>query len=397
MSKAEEKRKRRQSRLARLGDYLDERLSLDFSRRYEAPELEGRPREFVWYRIPIEEGVSGDGSEYHIYYKKGSNKNLCLFFSGGGMAWNTYSAARPTTGGKLAAGMPNFYWNNLRPLTEFHNIHEGMMQIGNLDNPLHDWNIAIITYSTGDMHMGDGTLAYTAEDGSEKTLYFHGYRNVRAALSRIRKLHKKPHHLLLAGDSAGAFAVPAWTTTILDEYFPHCKHATLLSDSAQLLYRRWRSTVRSVWKADERFWEPIHTSNVYLDWLRKVHETWGDSLQYLYAGSPQDQLLSAYYNDMRVGEFESTREVQAHFKKQMRQMIAAMKEITPECGVFVYPFRAPFRRNGTAHTAVRHPWFYSRTPDGPSMAEWLADALEGETYDANLHLLTEMKGKKKRD
>ena len=65
----------------------------------------------VWYRVPLERGLSGDGSEYYIYAKLADPEKLCVFFSGGGVAWNEFTAARPVTGGKVATGQPNFYWN----------------------------------------------------------------------------------------------------------------------------------------------------------------------------------------------------------------------------------------------------------------------------------------------
>ena len=376
-------------RLVRIGDFLDERLNSDFRRRhYEAPLLEGRPRELVWYRIPIPEGTTGDGSEYHIYLKRGTNKNLCVFLSGGGVAWNEYTAARPTTGGKVAAGLPNYYWNNLRPFTQVYNIHQGMMQIGNLDNPFHDWNIVVITYATGDMHIGDADFPYTAEDGSEQILRFHGYRNFLAAMERAVKYFRKPRRLLIAGDSAGGFAVPALTPEILNTYYPGCEKVTVLSDSAQLLYRRWRSTARNVWKARPQFWEPLRGNNITLDWYRALYREMGEKLQYLYAGSPRDHLLSAYYNDVVNNEFRSDRAALEHFEKQMRNMVLQLKEVTPSFGVFVYPWRSPLHGGGTLHTAVRHPQFYLPTPDGVSMARWLGDAVEGRVYDANLDLLS---------
>ena len=52
--------------------------------RKEAPYLLENPKIIPWYRISIPEGITGDGSAYHIYIKKGTGKNLCVFLSGGG-------------------------------------------------------------------------------------------------------------------------------------------------------------------------------------------------------------------------------------------------------------------------------------------------------------------------
>ena len=54
----------------RLGNYVENRIGTDISRRFEAPVLEGMPDNQIWYRIRIPEGIAGDGSAYHIYLKQ---------------------------------------------------------------------------------------------------------------------------------------------------------------------------------------------------------------------------------------------------------------------------------------------------------------------------------------
>ena len=73
---------------------------------------------------------------------------------------------------------------------------------------------------------------------------------------------------------------------------------TLLSDSGQLLYDRWRRTARDVWTAEERVWRSIHGDNITLEWYRQLYKERKDSIRYLYASSVRDYLLSAYYNDV---------------------------------------------------------------------------------------------------
>ena len=56
----------------RVGDYFENRLgSMIENTPIGAPVLGGEMDAFTWYRIPIKDGISGDGSEYYIYAKKG--------------------------------------------------------------------------------------------------------------------------------------------------------------------------------------------------------------------------------------------------------------------------------------------------------------------------------------
>jgi hypothetical protein len=50
-----------------------------------------------------------------------------------------------------------------------------------------------------------------------------------------KKLFPSPEEILIAGNSAGAFAIPALSGEIVDDYYPDAKDITLFSDSGQLL------------------------------------------------------------------------------------------------------------------------------------------------------------------
>ncbi|MBQ9611030.1 MAG: hypothetical protein IJV14_00365, partial [Lachnospiraceae bacterium] len=98
------RKERRREVLEHVGDLLENRIGSSIENSaLEAPVLdpeetvrpkvqsvgqEGRagsiPAKRVWYRVPVRKGLSGDGSEYHIYLKAGDTQHLCVFFSGGG-------------------------------------------------------------------------------------------------------------------------------------------------------------------------------------------------------------------------------------------------------------------------------------------------------------------------
>jgi hypothetical protein len=372
----------------RVGEFVENSIERSIVKGREAPVLTGEPEENRWYRVHIPEGVTGDGSEYHIYISKSKSENLCVFLSGGGVAWNEYTAARPVTGGRVAAGLPNYYWNSLRPFTQIMNIQTGITETDNPRNPFASWNFLIITYATGDFHVGRRDFPYEAVDGSHQILHFHGYGNFRAGMDAGRKYFRTPRKLLIAGDSAGAFAVPALAGEILEDYFPECQDVTLLSDSGQLLYDRWKMTARDVWNAEEKIWRAINGPNITLDWYRSLYKKWGDRLNYLYASSVRDYLLSAYYNDVENNTYKTDGEVQEIFFRQLREMVRNLKKLTPRFGIFLNDWKNFFlMRGGTVHTAVRKRHFYHRTRSGVTMADWLSNAVDGRIQDVGLELL----------
>ena len=374
------------SKLREIGDFLDT-LSDGIVGRFEAPVPDGEPQNNIWYRIMIPEGKTADGSEYHIYIKKASSNNLCIFLSGGGVAWNEYMADRPISGGAVISGLPNYYWNNLRPLTRIMNINNGITEIGNPFNPFDDWNFIIITYATGDFHVGGNDFKYISESGEEKIIHFNGLKNFEAGMSRGKEFFDSPEKLLIAGDSAGAFAVPALTPRILENYYPDCLDITLLSDSAQLLYSDWKKTAKDIWGAPNDIYSALSSENITLDWYKRLYAEYGGRLTYLYASSTRDYLLSAYYNDVINHKYKSEPLIQDEFHKKMREMLGQLKDITSRFGLFIYRWPALQMPSGTVHTCVRHKRFYLKNLSGISMADWLMNAVNGTVYDVGMDFI----------
>jgi len=376
----------------RIGDIVEKTVGSALSGTpLEAPILNGKPRAGAWYRIPLEKGMSGDGSGYYIYLRKGGSRNLCIFFSGGGLAWNEYTAARPVSGGKLTAGMPNYYWNNLRPFTQIMNIRTGLTDTSNPMNLFRFWNFIVVTYATGDLHVGSHDFPYKAEDGSLQLVHFHGHRNFEAAMEKAKVYFPEAEKLLIAGDSAGAFAVPALTDEILENVYPDCRDVTVFSDSGQLLYPHWRKTAREVWKADEKIWKALHTPNITMDWYHSLYGKYGGSIRYLYASSTRDYLLSAYYNDIARRKYSTDEDVQEEFFRQLCGMLEEFREMAPRAGFFIdsWPNFSvyPGLRGGTVHTAVRQKQFFWPNADGRTMMQWLFEATEGKVGSSGLKLL----------
>ena len=389
MSLSEKRKLRKQMLEQHLGDFLENSISKRIVEKdLLAPVLPEKPEKKVWYRVPIPMGKSGDGSEYYIYVKIADPKKLIIFFSGGGVAWDEYTAARPISGGKVAADLPNYYWNNLRPFTQIMNIDMGIMNMKDTENPFKDFSIIDITYATGDFHVGNNEFPYQGEDGEQHVLHFHGYMNFMESMCISKNMFPSPKKLLIAGNSAGAFAVPALSDEILSMWYPDVKDVTLLSDSALLLYKKWNYTAREVWNAPEPICRPIDSDNITLCWYRNLYKKYGEKLKYLYSSSTRDYLLSAYYSDVTYKKYKTDSDVQDAFYKQLVEMVKELKEITPNFYMYINDWEIPIiTKKGTVHTTVREPYFTRFTQDDVTMSRWLYDAVNGNLYDVGMDLL----------
>ncbi len=385
-----EKRKLRKQLLGKqIGDFVENSIDKTMlDKDLIAPELPDDPEEKKWYRVVIPNGMSGDGSQYHVYVKIADPDKLCIFFSGGGVAYNEYTAARPITGGKVAADLPNYYWNNLRPLTQIMNIDMGIMNLKDAENPFRDWSIIDIAYATGDFHIGNSDFPYEGEDKEQHVLHFHGYINFLEAMDVSKKLFADPQKLLIAGNSAGAFAVPALTDEILSKWYPDVSDVTLFSDSALLLYSKWQYTARHVWNAPESICDAIKTDNITLSWYKELFAKYGEKLRYLYSSSTRDYVLTAYYNDITNKTYKTDSDVQDAYYLQLKEMVSELKALTPKFGMYINNWVVPLiTKGGTVHTAVREPYFTRFTQDDVTMARWLYDAVNGNVYDIGMSLL----------
>ncbi|MCR5775409.1 MAG: pectinacetylesterase family protein [Lachnospiraceae bacterium] len=383
------------NRAKKIGDYVEQTIGKTIENRLEADDLdlndpEQVPEPMKWYRISLPEGISGDGSGYHTYISKGKNDHLVIILSGGGVAWNEYTAARPVTGGKVAAGLPNFYWNNLRPFTQLMNINIGITNTRNPSNPFSDWNFIVITYATGDFHIGNSEFEYRSEAGEDEILYFAGYKNFNESMKVACRLFEKPDRILVAGNSAGAFAVPALAGEISDKYYSDCDDITLFSDSGLLLYKDWKRTAAEVWHADESFVERLHSDNPTVDWFESLYRDHGDRFRYLYASSTRDYLLSSYYNDIMTKQYTTDKDVQDAFYGQLKEMVGQLKAITDDFHFYIFDWpMLPYAvgKGGTVHTALKEITFASKKVEDITMAEWLYDQTGGKPYDIGIGLL----------
>ncbi len=387
--------------VSRMGDGIENTIGKTVQSRLEVSDLDINvltgdddssiiPEEMTWYRVPLENGISGDGSSYHTYVSKGKCNNLCIIISGGGVAWNEYTAARPVTGGKVAAGLPNFYWNNLRPFTQLMNINIGITNTKNSSNPFAEWSFVVITYATGDFHIGNSEYHYKTEDGEDAILHFAGHGNFQETMRVAKKLFPSPDKLLVAGNSAGAFAVPALAGEISDKYYPDCKDITLLSDSGLLLYKDWKRTASDVWEADEAFVSRLHSDNPTVDWYESLYAKYGKRFKYLYASSTRDYLLSSYYNDIITKQYKTDSDVQQAFYEQLKVMVRQLKDITEDFHFYIFDWpMLPLAvgRGGTVHTALKEITFASKKSEDKTMADWLMDQADGNPYDIGMKLL----------
>lgn len=346
------------------------------------------PSSGEWFEIAPEGIVSADGSPVVTRMRLGAENKVIVFFFGGGISLNDYTAARPYTGLTIDVD-PGFYSpNGSTQIPDWCGIG---ISDSTPANPFRDWSVIVIPYTTADFHVGGAEYEYTALDGTDAVLHHHGYENYRAIMDEALRYVGQPDELLIAGYSAGGYGAAMLTRDLMQNYFPEAGHVTLCVDSSLLILDNWREILRDIWNAPEEITEKIRSDNLIVDFMTDLYETYGDALTYLYIGSVRDGALTRYQTYFDIGEYTANNQNVAVYTDLLRTMVRRLRENVPSIGIYLFD-RLPFsiRPNQlllTQHTILETRNVFWRLTDQIPVAYWLEQAVSGDVKSIGEKLL----------
>jgi hypothetical protein len=102
---------------------------------------------------------------------------------------------------------------------------DGIFALDHPENPLADYDMVVLPYCTGDVHIGGGErrYSYTGSDGQGRmvTTHHNGYENSMMVLDWIYDNYQAPEKVVVAGSSAGAIARHSIPVLLLNISKPH--------------------------------------------------------------------------------------------------------------------------------------------------------------------------------
>mgnify|MGYP002625382910 CR=1 FL=1 len=355
--------------------------------RSRTPEVEYDPG--VWFELAPEGAICSDGEPLSTRMRVGTENKVIVFFYGGGISLNDYTAARPYLG-TLIDREPGFYSAEEEDqLATYSGLGIASRQ---QNNPFRDWSVVIIPYTTADFHIGTSDYAYTALDGTESVLHHHGYENFHALMdAAMAYLDEGPEELLVAGWSAGGYGAAILAEELMTDYFPGAGHTTVCVDSSLLILDDWPAVARDVWGAPEHIVEKMKTENLVVDFFTDLYETYGDSVTCLYVGSVRDGALAKYQSYFDTGRYAATNGVIWVYTGYLRVMVEQLRENIPSIGIYLfdrlpYSFN-PFLSRLTQHTILETQTAFWRLTAGRSAVQWLYSAVEGDVQTVGLEKL----------
>ena len=147
-------------------------------------------------------------TDYRFFVRPGASDRILVYFMGGGACRN---------GRDCEQGRPLF-----QPDVESQpDLQRGIFDSTQPQNPFAAYSMVVVSYCTGDVHLGDQDTTYTIQDerGSRQlTIRHRGQVNAMSVLHWIYANFPAPRQIFVAGGSAGAIATPFYANLIAQHY-----------------------------------------------------------------------------------------------------------------------------------------------------------------------------------
>ena len=361
------------------------KLITPFLKKKRFPTMPENPEIGKWYRIYSEGCIAANGERTYADFCPGTDNKLLVFFHGGGVSWNEYTAARPSS----------LYSKNMEE--SFYMIHvdlfsdmaasKGILE-NSERNPFRNWSKLAIPYNTGDFHAGCGDYPYTALDGSQRILHHHGYRNYRKVMETVTKLVAAPDSLVICGCSGGGFGAALLADDLIGIY-PDCGNVVSLVDSGFLQMEGWDKIAKNVWHTPKEISDRIHSDNITLDALTALHKKHGDRVKILFSCSIRDGALARMQNYIDYGFFSFTKEAGMVVQNNLQQMCDALRKRIPTIGLFLFdtPDKQHTNEALTIHCIIGDKNVYEYTVEGITVSQWIWQAVQGDIQQIGLDLM----------
>ena len=353
------------------------------------PLMPREPQTGVTYRVYPDGCTAGNGAAYHGGVRIGAKKDrLFVYFNGGGLAYDTYSAARPQNlFYDSGDGKEHYYINDAEWMGDWFLAES--LNAAREDNPFREWSLIHLSYTTGDFHCGDGEISYTALDGTQAVLPQHGFHNAMTMIREAKQWVGEPKELVIAGSSGGGFGASVLADDIIQE-FPGAERISIVIDSSILL-ADWPAIAKNVWKTPEHLRNRLHSDNFVADQLEALYRKYGRRLNYMFISSDRDALLSEAQSGLDGTHMQVDRAKGDRYTKDLAAMCARLNEEVP--GIGLYLFHAPmgdpaFDQYGlTLHCVLDKKEMFDLKVEGKTACEWMLDGIEGRTAQLGLELL----------
>jgi hypothetical protein len=335
---------------------------------------------YNWARVDLsDDAVCSEGSDYHIYTRRGESNNLLIHFAGGGACWDGTTCSQPIMITHFTGYYFPFIWEIIRATLN------GIFQRDNPDNPFRDWNIVYVPYCTADFHIGNTTRTYTLDNGESITIHHAGRQNVTEALDWVYANFDAPEKLLISGESAGAWGSIFWTPTISAHY--PTSDIYQLADGAYIETPRWHEFVDDVWQADfENNFGFEVGDDIVADAYLHYSETSAPNVTYLHINTLYDAVIPYFQSQMNgVTDLAGYTEI---WSQGVRVSMARIANSNLNYEYYLTDYGRIEETGTTPHTSISGELFYKVEEGDTTLHDWLRRiVIDGERFSVGEEFL----------
>lgn len=349
-------------------------------------------KDATWHTVNLGgKSLCSDGSEYFLFVRKGTSKNVIIHFSGGGACWDDPTCSAPIT---ISAAFMHgdekdlkaFYYPTVIDFFDRF-LTGGAINKERENNPFKDWNVVFIPYCTGDFHVGNVTTTYKVGN-KETEVHHNGRNNTLAALEWVYANFTSPEKILVSGESAGGFASAYWTPFVAEHYKDNEK-IYQLTDCSQLTTNRWPEIMDSVWKSDTRAFLNFKVDrDAYADALLNRTDSAGKQIKHLNSNTLYDAILPRFYAVLHHRS-TSNNDYIYEWSKGMRESVVRLADGNIDYEYFVTDCRYDSVKIATPHTLLgSDSSLYACNSGELTYVEWLRqNIIEDKPVSAGEQLL----------
>ena len=325
--------------------------------------------------VPTCSNVPGTDPTYRFFVRRGTSKELMVFFGGGGACWDGESCSRPNT--RSNPDNPSgFYFGELLPNDNPAN-YAGVLSLSDPANPMRDWNMVYVPNCTGDLHTGSKTTTYVNPATQQPFPIEHrGAENAKVVLNWVQAHFSDPGQVLVTGSSAGAYGATVHYPRIRRAY-PSARASLLVDASPSVMPPAFETIRKERWnlQLDGAVYGSDAQTSAMPDLMGKLTAHYPADRFSQYA-TASDMTLMRYHDAMANGANDTVQGTSCQiWTDGMRAALAANQGAAN--------FRS-YLAAGTSHTilggtnrdASGTPLFNrERSAGGVSFANWVASHL----------------------
>lgn len=169
------------------------------------------------------------GKEFSMFTRNGRSNQLLIFLQGGGFC-------SPSSCEAVEEGLP---------LVPF-----GILNAADPQNSAADFNVGYVPYCDGSGMMGDNEVDSDGDGVNDR--FFRGVQNLSASLDVIAQTYPAPEKIVLAGNSAGGFAVHA-ALPLVRKLYPDVRIEVINDSGVGILDPGSMQTLIDYWNAGAFF------------------------------------------------------------------------------------------------------------------------------------------------